>query len=131
MPEKRKDTKIMSPEEKQRMGDAIRRLRNKHGLLAKELAALSGIRAETISSWERGHTFPDWPQLQAVAEALDIPMAEIIAEYEGIQISVGGGRVSEEVADYIRQAAEQGGQRALENFLSDIKRKTETEKEGG
>jgi len=117
----------MSPEEKQRMGDAIRRLRNRQGLLAKELAARSGIRAETISSWERGHTFPDWPQLQAVAEALSVSMAEIIAEYEEIEISIGGGRVSEEVADYIKQAAKEGGLSALEEFISNIKRDTATE----
>jgi len=89
----------MIPDNK-RMGMAIRRLRMQRDLQQNELAARAGIDASRISRYEKGHEFPDPANQMKLAAGLSITWAELIAEYEGLEISVNEGRVHEQVVEY-------------------------------
>jgi len=87
------------PINRKQMGNAIKRLRVRAGMEQTELAEGSGVAASQISRIENGHVMPG-PETQIkIATGLGVTWAELIAEYEGIEISVGDGRVHESATD--------------------------------
>ncbi|MBC7953297.1 MAG: helix-turn-helix transcriptional regulator [Rhodospirillaceae bacterium] len=69
-------------EERQKiaLGARIKALRKQQGLSQEDLAAASGRAVEGISNIERGKNFPGLGTLLKIAEALHIPVAELIGE---------------------------------------------------
>jgi transcriptional regulator with XRE-family HTH domain len=59
------------------MAKTIRELRLKAFLTQAELAMKIGVRAETVSTWERGVVRPRMQQIRALAEAFSIEPGEI------------------------------------------------------
>jgi len=110
-----------------RMGEVIRRLRMSKGMQQKELARKAGLDPTRISRYENGHEFPEPANQQKIAHGLGITWAELIAEYEDIEISIGGGRVSEGTADYNREQTKRIVREVLEEITGIIGPKPETE----
>lgn len=64
----------------QAIGIAVRDLRIKSGLSARELASMSGISAAMISRTENGQVSPSISTLDALASALNVPMVSLLRE---------------------------------------------------
>lgn len=60
--------------------DNIKRLRQERGMSQGDLADRVHVVRQTVSKWERGASVPDALTLAAVAEALDVPVAELLGE---------------------------------------------------
>lgn len=56
----------------------IRRFRTGKNMTQSELAEKLFVTRQTVSSWETGRTQPDIEMLSALAEALDVPIEELI-----------------------------------------------------
>lgn len=54
------------------LGDAMQTLRLQRRLDRTQIARLTGIKRQTWHRWETGQTIPQLPQVQQVANALDI-----------------------------------------------------------
>ncbi len=65
---------------KQKLGEDVRRARNKKGWNQEDLAALAGLHPNTIGNYERGRRAPDFDDLQKIANALGEPRFEISDE---------------------------------------------------
>lgn len=52
-------------------------LREERGLTQEALADAAGLHATYISGIERGHRNPSWESMLRIAQALDVPLAEI------------------------------------------------------
>lgn len=65
-----------------RVGARIRSARTTRGISQSQLARqLPGAtEGRDISRWERGANLPSWPNLHALAAALDITLAELVAD---------------------------------------------------
>lgn len=61
------------------LGEAVRELREKHGITQERLAQDAGVTTGTVSLVERGRSNPAWGTVKAIAEALDVSMAELAA----------------------------------------------------
>lgn len=59
------------------LGEAIRHLREKHGITQEGLAQDAGLTTGTISLIERGRSNPAWGTVKAIAEALGVSMNEL------------------------------------------------------
>lgn len=57
---------------------ALRRQRDRSGLSVRQLAALSGVGATTINGWEAGRRAPSARLLAAVADALQVTVADLV-----------------------------------------------------
>jgi len=57
---------------------ALRRQRNRRKLSLRQLSLLSGVGAATISAWEAGRRAPSPRLLAAVADALEITVADLV-----------------------------------------------------
>ena len=64
----------------QAIGLALRDLRIKSGLSARELATLSDVSVAMISRTENGQVSPSISTLEALASALDVPMVSLLRE---------------------------------------------------
>ncbi len=63
----------------------LRRLRDARGLSQEATAQAAGIALNTYSRIERGHTSPAWPTVRALADALNVSMAELGAAIDAEQ----------------------------------------------
>lgn len=79
---------------KERVGEAIRRLRVERGLSQALLADLAGIPQQTISAAERGERMPRIDTFLSLSEALGVT-PDTIFEEAGLFPSDGGRRESE------------------------------------
>ena len=59
-------------------GEKIKAAREKAGFTQAELASKLGIPYHSIGQWERGLRNPKWETLEKIAEALQIPVYELI-----------------------------------------------------
>ncbi len=59
-------------------GEKIKAAREKAGFTQAELASKLGIPYQSIGQWERGLRNPKWETLEKIAEALQIPVYELI-----------------------------------------------------
>lgn len=57
---------------------ALRRQRNRRKLSLRQLSLLSGVGTATISAWEAGRRAPSARLLAAVADALEISVADLV-----------------------------------------------------
>lgn len=64
-----------------RMGDCLRRWRNKRGLLRSELAELSHVSLRYLQQIEHGTANPTLPILQQICTVLEVNVVEVLAEY--------------------------------------------------
>ena len=63
---------------------AIRSARSEAGIRSdQELALKAGVHIQTIQNWMYGKTTPRPSELEKVAQALDMSMADLMAIYEG------------------------------------------------
>lgn len=59
------------------IGSNIKRFRELKGLTQKELADLIGVTAPTITKYEKGQMKLDFEKLDAIADALSVPMSKL------------------------------------------------------
>jgi transcriptional regulator with XRE-family HTH domain len=72
------------------IGKRLRQLRDAAKLTQRELSIRAGITTNAISELERGvATNPEYQTLQALARALDVSVAELLAEPEVEPKAVG------------------------------------------
>lgn len=57
---------------------ALRRQRNRRQLSLRQLSLISGVGAATISAWESGQRAPSARLLAAVADALEVTVADLV-----------------------------------------------------
>lgn len=57
--------------------DNLRRLRKAAGFLQSELAERLGVSKSTVSMWETGERTPTLETLEAIADVLNVSMAEL------------------------------------------------------
>lgn len=75
------------PGQHEELKRAIRTARLNAGITSdQELALRSGVHVQTIQNWMYGKTTPRPDQVSRVAAVLDVPMADLMAIYEGRQI---------------------------------------------
>jgi transcriptional regulator with XRE-family HTH domain len=67
------------------LGQAIRRLREKHGATQEALAHEAGITTGTLSLIERGQSNPAWGTVKGIAGALGVPIAELASLSENVR----------------------------------------------
>lgn len=65
---------------KEILGRRIAEVRSARGLSQENLAELLHVSRQTISNWERGKTLVDIQSLMLMAEALDMPLVELLGE---------------------------------------------------
>jgi len=63
-----------------KLGEKIRKLRERKGLSQKELADLVGITQQAIASWESGKKKPRYDKLQRLAEIFKVPISYFLEE---------------------------------------------------
>lgn len=61
----------------EKMGDAIRKLRQRQGLTQKELADAVGVSADIVSKWERGIVCPDVDKFLEISKFFKVLPSEI------------------------------------------------------
>jgi len=66
-----------------RFGERIRQLRTSKGLTQEELAEAVGVSTDFISLIERGERAPSFENLERLAEALGVNVAELFDFQEG------------------------------------------------
>lgn len=62
------------------VGKMIARIRNERGYSQQQLANKLNISKQAISNYERGTREPDYVTLEAIADALNVPMAMLISK---------------------------------------------------
>lgn len=60
------------------IGNRIRKFRSEKGMTQKEMSELTGIPYSTYSNYENNNREPGIEQLGKIADALDIPIAELM-----------------------------------------------------
>ena len=60
------------------VGKSLREVRNRYGMNQENLALKLGIKRQTISSYERGVTFPDIFTLIRIADVFNISLDELV-----------------------------------------------------
>jgi transcriptional regulator with XRE-family HTH domain len=83
----------------EKTGARIRRLREEQGLSISELARLSGVSRGYLHLIEKGENNPTQEKLAAIANALNVMVAELIGEIEGDSVLV-------DIPDSLRRFAE-------------------------
>ncbi len=61
---------------------ALRRLREERGLAQEAVAFRSGLSTGAIARIELGQSSPSWVTVREIANALDLTMADLVAEVE-------------------------------------------------
>jgi transcriptional regulator with XRE-family HTH domain len=64
------------------IGKRIAQLRKRAGLTQMELGTAAGVHSQTISDLERGVNTPVLTTLVAIAQALNIPLADLVDDPE-------------------------------------------------
>ena len=77
--------------EKKLIGQNIKQLRKKKGLLQEDLANLVGLKVGTISKYEQGDRTPGINQMIAIAEALDCSVNDFLPTEDGFYRAVVDG----------------------------------------
>lgn len=72
------------------LGRAIRRLRNRRGSTIEEIAYTADMHHTYLSGIERGLRNPTWSKLCNLAEALELPVSDLVAEAENDTCPVCG-----------------------------------------
>ncbi|WNM24518.1 helix-turn-helix transcriptional regulator [Demequina capsici] len=72
------------------VGDRLRAVRADRGLSLNALAAAAGIGKGSLSEIERGSRNPNLSTLYALANALDLPLAWLLAERPGAEVGAPG-----------------------------------------
>nr|WP_314638567.1 XRE family transcriptional regulator [uncultured Olsenella sp.] len=62
-------------------GDNVARLRAKHGLSQRALAAKLDITNGAVASWESKDTLPDYERIKQIAQLFDVPVPTLFARY--------------------------------------------------
>lgn len=62
------------------LNDNIRTARNNKGFTQEDLASRLHVTRQTISKWEKGISVPDAEKLAALAEELEMPVADLLGE---------------------------------------------------
>jgi transcriptional regulator with XRE-family HTH domain len=68
------------------LGQAIRRIRGRVGISQEELGHRAELHPTWISKIEMGHNNPAWGTVRRIAEALDVPLLELVALAERIDL---------------------------------------------
>jgi transcriptional regulator with XRE-family HTH domain len=63
-----------------RIGNNLRRLRERRALRQEDLAALAGIGKNTVNRLEKNHTEPHMTTIRKLAEALDVDPRELLED---------------------------------------------------
>lgn len=66
---------------KSNIGDKIRQVRKDKGLFQDDLADALNIKRQTISSWEKGRTEPNYGEIRMLAAALNCTVEELVGDY--------------------------------------------------
>lgn len=69
--------------------EKIRALRKEKGLTQEELAQKIGVKRAVISKYESGSIEPSLTQLQKIADALGVPLGNLLLEDAGSAVTVG------------------------------------------
>lgn len=78
-------SKLPSPEDTDAaVGERVRALRTERRLSQEALAEKAGIQAVVISRAERGRSLPSVATLLRLAKALDVPLAALVGEENGL-----------------------------------------------
>lgn len=64
------------------VGGQVRLLRKQLGVTARELASLAGLSVSTLSKVENGRISPSLAALKSLAEALNVPIGSLFAEFD-------------------------------------------------
>jgi transcriptional regulator with XRE-family HTH domain len=72
------------------LGRAIRRLRNTRGSTIEDIAYVADMHHTYLSGIERGLRNPTWSKLCALANALELPASDLVAEAENDTCPVCG-----------------------------------------
>ena len=70
-------------------GEKVRALRSQQGLTLADLAAKTERSVSLLSQIETGNVSPSFSSMQTIADALDVPLAQIISQ----EPATGGGEV--------------------------------------
>lgn len=81
----------LNKDEKKLIGQNIKQLRKKKGLLQEDLANLVGVKVGTISKYEQGDRTPGINQMIAIAEALDCSVNDFLPAEDGFYRAVTDG----------------------------------------
>ena len=84
----------------QKTGQFISSLRKQHGWTQKDLAERVGVTDKAVSRWETGRGFPDVCCLAALAEALEVPISELVRG-ERLELE---GKKPDEILEQVDQA---------------------------
>ena len=95
-------------------GEMIKAARRKAGLTQAQLAEKLGIAYQTVAQWENDLRNPKLDTLQRIAAALDIPVTELIDDWNAIDTE----DVAENAGRWVKTMVEQkkGGQYPHEHF---------------
>jgi transcriptional regulator with XRE-family HTH domain len=63
-----------------RIGDNLRRLRERRALRQEDLAALAGVGKNTVNRIEKNHTEPHMTTVRKLAEALGVDPGELVED---------------------------------------------------
>lgn len=89
------------------IGRRIAEQRNALGLSQEVLAERIGVRAQTVSRWERGKNLGRITNLDRVAEALEITVADLMAELDADPTAGPLDELNDTKPDYITELREQ------------------------
>ena len=67
---------------REKFGQRVRLMRSERGLTQEQLAERAGISVDFLSLIERGKSSPSFENLDELADALDVPVAELFS-FEG------------------------------------------------
>lgn len=81
----------LNKDEKKLIGQNIKQLRKKKGLLQEDLANLIGLKVGTISKYEQGDRTPGINQIIAIADALDCSVNDLLPVEDGFYRAVTDG----------------------------------------
>lgn len=63
------------------LGQAIRQAREDAGLTQAQLAVHAGLAVGTLTRLEAGSTDPSWSSVRAIAQALGVPLSELVRRW--------------------------------------------------
>lgn len=63
-----------------RLAAEVRRQKQLKGVTQTELARRSGLSISTVSAYVRGNRIPSWGSLLDLADALDMPVADLLTD---------------------------------------------------
>lgn len=65
---------------RRQIGDRLRHARKTVGLTQETLAERIGRDRKSVIRWENGYSVPDLEDLLLIADALDVPLSQLVAE---------------------------------------------------